>query len=204
MLYHLLRRKSGQSIQEMYMIKMIKYFFLVETVFLFCLDDDYVNYDFTQLLVCGLILLMYFIGKIRKQQRRQLIFQAQNQNQPRMLQHGFNLKAEIIVISMAMLFFGFFIIYPEIAQNPISNWFQRSVISFQKSPLGFIFNIVGFFFLLTIIFKMVNGIFFLALGRPLIQPRVSFGSGNNNFGSQNQSSEEERKDDDFDDYEEVK
>ena len=202
MLYHLVRSRSGQGVAEMYMIKMIKYFFLVEVAFLFCMDENFLNYDIRQLVICGLILIMYFIGKMQKQQKRQLIFQMQVNNQPRMLQHGFNLRAEISVIIIALAFYALFIIFPSLAKNGISIWFHSSILSIQQAPIfGFIFNVIGFFFVISIIIKMINGISFLITGAPFFRSQFNVGQ---MPPRDDDEKNDKRNDDDFDDYEEVK
>ncbi len=201
--YHLLRGSAKRTVTEVYTIKMIKYFFLVEVVFLFCLDPGFYTYDLRQLILCALILTMYLIGKMQKQQTRQVIFQMQVNRQPRMLQHVFNFRAEVAMIVVALSFFALLSFFPQLARNPVSIWFHDSIHSIQNTPVfGFIFNIVGFFFLLSIIFKLVNGLAYLITGNPVFRTQSGF---SRTRGQQDQGEESsEGDDDDFDDYEEVK
>ena len=107
----------------------------------------------------------------------------------------FNLKAEIGVIIFAVLFFIAFIFFPEYAKNPLSIWFHENILGLEKAPiLGFIFKIIGFFFLINILMKMMNAIMLLIAGKPLAQA-----SSSSHFENQN----DQRKEDEFDDYEEL-
>lgn len=184
----LLRAGSQRTIGEVYLLKAIKYFFLVDVTFLFCsvgINSKMVVVD--QGIVAGIVLLTYFIGKLQQKQNQMRIFQM-GINQMPMVQNLFNLKAEMIVIAIAMVMFGAFWFYPAIAYNPLSQWFHDSIMNIEDTPVfGFIFKVIGFFFMISMIFKVVNAFTFLISG--------AAGSMNNTSGG--------RSDDDFDDYEEI-
>ena len=106
----------------------------------------------------------------------------------------FNLKAEIGVIVFAVLFFVGFIFFPEYAKNPLSIWFHQNILDIEKAAiLGFIFKVIGFFFLVNIIMKMINAFTLLLSGTPIVQSSASTTFQN----------EKPKKEDDFDDYEEL-
>ncbi len=189
--YQLLRAGSVKSIAEDYVIKMIKYFFLVDVTFLFCTEDNDININ--QLIITALVLLTYFIGKLQNQQNRvesfKIIANGIAKNSIR-----FDIRAEIFVISFAILFFTGFTFYPQYASNPISIWFCESIDSINNAAFfGFIFKIIGFFFLINMIMKMVNAFSMILAGKPLTSRRSS--------GSKKDDSD--RNNNRFDDYEEI-
>jgi hypothetical protein len=165
-------------------MKVIQYLLLAEVTILFCESDQGGDYGHT--LTAGLILLMYFIGKVQNMQFKFAIIQIQgarfkSQTPP-------NMKVEFGVIALAMCFFAYLIYHPEIAANNLSVWFHDSIKSIEITPIfGFIFQIVGFFFSLTILMRMVNAISRILSGK-------SFGHSADNQSNNDQS---------FDDFEEI-
>ncbi|MDX1444862.1 hypothetical protein [Lishizhenia sp.] len=192
----LLRGVAPKSQVETYILKLIRYFFLVDVTFLFCVyqEDGMINYP--RLVVAGGVLLMYFLGKYQNAEVRNAFVQLQGRLMNRGGGETFNKKTEGIVILLSLGFFILFIIEPSFSQNPVSNWFYNSILNIEDTPIfGFVFKVVGFFFMVSILLKLVNGIQML-LGIP----------GRNNTGGPNhpnRSGLENRGDDDFDDYEEV-
>ena len=163
-----------KTIFEVYLIKGIKYIFLVDVTFLFCLDIDKQNISLYNLIMAGLILLTYFIGKLQNKQNRLAMFQMMGNGMVK-TDKTFNVKAEIGVISIALIVFALFIPYPEIANNPISIWFHESILKIEDTPIfGFIFKVIGFFFLVGMISKMLNAFTFLISGRPFVQTSSGF------------------------------
>lgn len=189
--YQLLRSGQTKSTPEQYIMKLIKYFFLVDVTFLFCIEKDDINMNL--LITTALVLLTYFIGKLQNQQNKVAMFQLVANGIPKN-NLKFDLKAEIFVIVFAILFFISFIFFPDYAKNPISIWFGESIKSIENaSVFGFIFKIIGFFFLVSMIMKMLNAISFLLSGQPLTSP------GKRNFHT-NDSNKDDSK---FDDFEEI-
>ena len=180
-----------RSLGEIYFIKAIKYVFLADVTFLFCMDNDNSNmFVMNQVIFSGIILLTYFIGKLQKSQNRSMFFKIAGANLPQR-QTSFNLRAESIVIVIALGVFVAFWFFPQYASNSISKWFHDSIINIEDTPVfGFIFKVIGFFFLLSLIFKMVNTFTFLLSGGKIgNQPP-------NNNGSDSDNNK-------FDDFEEI-
>jgi hypothetical protein len=188
-LLNLLRMGKKPTIGEYYVWKFIQYFFLVNVTFLFSLEDETSNLILiNELILSGLILVLYFSGKFQNKQMQDQLFQVSSRNP--MFKSMFSTKAEIAVISLALGAFIAFSFLPEYAKNPISMWFYESIIDIETTPVfGFIFKIIGFFVLLGILFKLVNGFFYLISGGPLISIRSAIKT---------------KKESDFDDYEELK
>lgn len=192
LIYFVLRGRGNRNEGETYLIKGLKYFFLVEVTFIFTLKEGMINLN--QMLITCLVLLAYFVGKLQNQQKKRMLFQmvmnGAQQNQP----STFNLKAEIGVIIFAISFFITFIFYPELANNSLSNWFRINILEIEKTPIiGFIFKLIGFFFLVSIIMKMTNALMLLVTGKIKTEP-IS-----NHFENTNKTKDKN----DFDDYEEV-
>ncbi len=166
-------------------IKTLQYLLLAEVTILFCTSD---NGDYlAEAVTTGLILLMYFIGKMQNQRLKFMMVQFQGQglnvpNKP-------NMKAELGVIILAMALFTFLVVNPVFADNQISNWFFTSIKDIETTPVfGFIFGIVGFFFRLSIIFRMVNSISMILSGKAF---------------EKQPSAETNEQSDKFDDFEEI-
>jgi hypothetical protein len=179
-----------RTIVEVYLIKSIKYLFLVNVTFLFCLDINQQDVTLKNLLPSAIILLMYFIGKFQQKQKQiRLMGSFGNES----FNEVFNIRAEIVLITAAIVLFISFIYFPQYASNGVANWFRESIIDLETTVLiGFIFKVIGFFFLVGMIIKMVNAVIYILSGQPFIDIQTSINSG-----------KEKRKSDDFDDFEEV-
>lgn len=189
--FMLLSAGRKRSLVEVYIIRAVKYFFLVDVTFLFCLTGiDAQMIVLNQVVFAGIILLMYFTGKLQQNQNKSILmsFGSPGFQRPQPL---FDLRAELIVIALSLAFFALFWFFPDLAVNPISSWFHESIIDIEDTPVfGFIFKIIGFFFLVNILFKMLNGITFLLSGAAFRKPT-------------HRNNKQQRDDDQFDDFEEI-
>lgn len=163
---------------------------MVTVAFRFALDDRFGlqgSADITGYIISALILLAYLIGKAEAKNNR-IKFYANFGNLRRFELTPFDRNKELMLIGFAVLVYAYFVLFPQGSYNVITNWFVDSIVSISDTPVfGWIFKIIGFFFLLMVIMRFVNG-FFALFGLTQTQ-----GTGINR-----------RKDDDFDDYEEVK
>lgn len=177
----------NRSIGEIYLIKAIKYFFLVDVTFLFCIDGSHSKLVvLEQFVIAAVVLLTYFLGKMEQKQMQMRFFQMGINGMNLNRKTNYNQRAEILTISLALFIYSCFWFKPEIAYNPLSIWFHTSITDIADTPVfGFIFKVIGFFFMLTIIFRFVNAISQLLNG--------------------NRSSRYEppQSDDGFDDFEEI-
>lgn len=190
----LLRAGRQKTVVDEYVLKFFQYFFLVNVTFLFCVQKNNASILMPQeLILAGLILILYFTGKLQNNQNRFMLFQMSGTNLPQ-FQSLFNLRGEIIVITLSMAYFVALIFFPEYASNPISNWFYESILDIETTPVfGFIFKVIGFFVLLGILSKLANGLTFLITGAPLITVNRQF----------KRTDKDENKEDKFDDFEEL-
>jgi len=173
---------------ETYILKGIKYAFLVNVTFLFSVDLNKHQINFYNLMPSALVLITYFVGMLQQRQRQQL-FMGQLGKSTAV---GITIKAEIILITLSSFLFIGLLWYPQFAENAVALWFQRSILDIESTVIiGFIFKIIGFFFLLGMIFKMLNALNYLISGKPLFDIKSRFSNMN-------------KKDDThFDDFEEL-
>ena len=187
----LLKLISGgkkQTLGEIYFSKAIQYIFLANVTVLFGIQNNGVNWSNS--FFSGLILSMYFIGKLQKNERKNILFNQFNGLMKKQ-NNSFERKYENIIIGLALCSYIAFLFFPFLGENPVSKWFFDEIISFQKMPiLGFIFKVIGFFFLINILIKISNGILFLI-------------SGNLSNKNIHPNSDSSNKNDEFDDYEEI-
>lgn len=174
-------------------LKLIQYILIADITIMFCeRKSDSLQLD---LALSGLILLIYFIGKVQQIRMKRLFVQIQGQQFGQKPAFKPNMNLEFGVIALSMGFFAFLAFYPEYAVNAASTWFYKNIIGIEKAPFfGFIFKIVGFFFTLSILFRMVNAFSVLLSGQAFKQPNDKDPNQNN------------RGNDDtyrFDEYEEV-
>lgn len=177
-----------RSLAQTYLFKAIKYFFLVDVTFLFCMNGNASSMVIiNQVIFAGIILITYFLGKLQQNQNRQLLFRVVNAGMPMQRNSNFSMQLEIIVIGLAVLSFGLFWYFPQYSQNPISMWFYESIVNIEDTPVfGFVFKVIGFFFLINLIFKMINAFNYLITG-----------------GKQQGGQNPPQDDNHFDDYEEI-
>ena len=167
-------------------LKTVQYFLIAELTILFCNQDA--SNSVQQTILTGLILLMYFVGKVQNTQFKFAMIQIQGRQfqQPEKP----NMQLEFGLVVLAMTFFGFLSFFPEYADNAVSKWFYTSITDIETTPIfGFIFKIVGFFFTLTILFRMIGAVSLILSGR--------------GFGNSNRGNSQKKQDNQFDDYEEV-
>ncbi|PKR80863.1 hypothetical protein CW751_06745 [Brumimicrobium salinarum] len=197
---NVLRGGKPKMLFEVYLIKSVRYLFLVDVIFLFAIKQASGMLILNDILLAGMILLIYFIGKIQSKQQRQSIFQVRGQaNIPGVqsflngIKPAFDIRLEIAVVVLAVsVLFGFYFA-PHLASNTISNWFLESILNIEDTPVfGFIFKVIGFFFMMSVIFKIIGSIMTLLSG------------GNRGNQYDDQDDDDNGDDDHFDDYTEVK
>lgn len=185
-----------KTVGEVYLSKGVKSIFLVNVLFLYGLDDGQNEIDLFNMIVSGLVLILYFVGQMQKnEQQAAMMEKYSNLLRGMGTNSRFNKKAEIIVLSISVIFYASLFFLPEFTKNPIALWFYETVTEIEKTPLiGFIFKIIGFFFLLSILVKIFNGFNYLISGKPFINVKTGFYSGR----------KKDKDDDSFDDFEEIK
>lgn len=193
-----LRGLRSATLFETYAVKAIKYFFLANVTFGFCIeispiDPSYIL-DWQRLMAGGVILLTYLLGKFQKQQERLQFFGGFNMPQ---MKQVYSLPLEISLLVFVTVEFIVFYFFPFLTENALAGWFENSIKSLENAfLLGFIFKIIGFFFLIGIFIKLLNTINVVLSGKPLFVSMTSFTQG----GAPQQTEDEEQQ---YTDYEEV-
>lgn len=182
-----------RTLGEIYLLKTIKYLFLVNVTFLFCLeqmDEPVFQVNYLSLAPSFMILMVYFLGKLQQKEQR---IQFMTNFTQGMNDLPFNRNWEIGLLVLSAFAFVGFVCFPNYAENGISRWFQRSILDIENTVLiGFIFKIIGFFFLLGLFVKMLNALNYIISGKPMVNVRTGMGTRNN-----------ASNDDSFDDFEEI-
>ena len=118
-------------------LKAIQFFLIVAVAVLFS-SEDMDNSTYTTW-ITGLILAMYFIGKVQKTQFRNMFIQVQGMNFNNTYKP--NMPLEFGIVGFAMILFIGMILHPEYAQNNVTTWFYESIIQIESTPIfGFIFK----------------------------------------------------------------
>ena len=143
-----------------YLIKAIKYLFLVNVIFLLSIGENQNGLINQQSLVpVVFILFLYFIGKFQKNQNTNALFSRMGVQSSKT---QFNVRYEIGLISLSFLTFVLLVLEPNIANNAVAIWFKESIIDIETTRIiGFIFKVIGFFFLLNILTKTINSFHYI-------------------------------------------
>jgi len=176
---------------EYYLIKSAKYLFLVNVLVLFCLNKTKTEITFINIAPTLSIFCIYLIGRLQNDERKsmiQLSFFGKERNKSG-AKSNFNRRNEIMLIIGALIAFVVLAFNADYAKNNIAEWFYRSIIDIEQTAIiGYIFKFIGVLFLINMIFKMIGAISYILNGGPIIDVKSRI---------------KNKKDDEFDDYEEV-
>ena len=176
---------------EYYLIKSAKYLFLVNVLVLFCLNKTKTEITFINIAPTLSIFCIYLIGRLQNDERKsmiQLSFFGKERNKSGATSN-FNRRNEIILIIGALIAFVVLAFNADYAKNNIAEWFYASIIDIEQTAIiGYIFKFIGVLFLISMIFKMIGAISYILNGGPMIDAKSRI---------------KNKKDDEFDDYEEV-
>ena len=176
---------------EYYLIKSAKYLFLVNVLVLFCLNKTKTEITFINIAPTLSIFCIYLIGRLQNDERKSMIqlsfFGKQTNNSD--AKSNFNRRNEIVLIIGALIAFVVLVFNADYAKNNIAEWFYTSIIDIEETAIiGYIFKFIGLIFLISMIFKMIGAISYILNGGPMIDAKSRI---------------KNKKDDEFDDYEEV-
>ena len=176
---------------EYYLIKSAKYLFLVNVLVLFCLNKTKTEITFINIAPTLSIFCIYLIGRLQNDERKSMIqlsfFGKQTNNSD--AKSNFNRRNEIVLIIGALIAFVVLVFNADYAKNNIAEWFYTSIIDIEETAIiGYIFKFIGVIFLISMIFKMIGAISYILNGGPIIDTKSRI---------------KNKKDDEFDDYEEV-
>ena len=187
----LLVGRNQRTILEIYLIKSAKYLFLVNVLVLFCLNKTKTEITFINIAPTLSIFCIYLIGRLQNDERKSVIqlsfFGKQTNNSD--ATSNFNRRNEIILIIGALIAFVILAFNADYAKNNIAEWFYTSIIDIEETAIiGYIFKFIGVLFLISMIFKMIGALSYIINGGPMIDVKSRI---------------KNKKDDEFDDYEEV-
>lgn len=192
MAWQLLIGTRKRTLGEIYLVKTVKYLFLVNVTFLFCLeqmDEPIFQINYQHIVPSFIILMVYFLGKLQKKEQR---IQMMSNFTQGMKDIPFNRQWELALIVLSGFTFAGLVFFPQFSENVISIWFKNRILDIEKAVLiGFIFKVIGFFFLIGMFSKMLNALNYIISGKPLVQVNSSF------------SAKKDPSDDSFDDFEEI-
>ena len=176
---------------EYYLIKSAKYLFLVNVLVLFCLNKTKTEITFINIAPTLSIFCIYLIGRLQNDERKSMIqlsfFGKQTNNSD--AKSNFNRRNEIVLIIGALIAFVVLVFIADYAKNNIAEWFYTSIIDIEETAIiGYIFKFIGVIFLISMILKMIGAISYILNGGPMIDAKSRI---------------KNKKDDEFDDYEEV-
>ena len=176
---------------EYYLIKSAKYLFLVNVLVLFCLNKTKTEITFINIAPTLSIFCIYLIGRFQNDERKsifQLSFFGKQMNNSNATSN-FNRRNEIILIIGALIAFVLLAFNADYAKNNIAEWFYASIIDIEETAIiGYIFKFIGVLFLISMIFKMIGALTYILNGGPMMNVKSRI---------------KNKKDDEFDDYEEV-
>jgi hypothetical protein len=193
-----------------YILRIIKYFLLVAVtarfVYLTSESEVLIHSEKTKIIISSIVLGLYLIGKLQKREMFAQFSMINNQTLKGFVTY-FDPKIERILVIGAMLLFVGFLIYPQIVNRSVVNWFTNSIIDLSSAFFfGFIFKVIAFFFIISIFNRGANIIGLLIQGKSIQQekPKNPFSNFNGRFNS-NQSEPKPplTDDDEFTDYEEI-
>jgi hypothetical protein len=176
---------------EYYLIKSAKYLFLVNVLVLFCLNKTKTEITFINIAPTLSIFCIYLIGRLQNDERKSMIqlsfFGKQTNNSD--ATSNFNRRNEITLIIGALIAFVILAFNADYAKNNIAEWFYTSIIDIEETAIiGYIFKFIGVLFLISMIFKMIGALSYIINGGPVIDVKSRI---------------KNKKDNEFDDYEEV-
>ncbi|MBT6030664.1 MAG: hypothetical protein HOH13_10180 [Crocinitomicaceae bacterium] len=111
-------------------------------------DHDSGSYAF--MVLGGIVLYFYLLSKLNK--KKNIVTLFGNQSAPSMTK--IDKLVEVILIVITLLFYLFTLLFPEIANHAVNNWFYTKIqLIYDTVLLNFIFGIIGIVFLIRILFQ---------------------------------------------------
>ncbi len=191
-----------------YVLRIIKYFLLVAVtarfVFLTSENEVLIHSAKAKIIISSIVLGLYLIGKLQKREMFAQFSMINNQTLKGFVTY-FDPKIERILVLGSLLLFIGFLIYPQVVNRPVINWFTQSIIDLSSAFFfGFIFKVIAFFFIISIFNRGANIIGLLIQGKSLnkTQSKPPFGGFNPNQKSTD-SQPSFTDDEGFTDYEEI-
>lgn len=186
-----------------YTLRIVKYFLLVSVtanyIAKFQGSDLDTKVGITNLIVGTIVMALYLLGKL---QNRAVLSQLGQHPLFTRFANSVDPKVERFLLLGSIAYFISCLVYPQMVDNKLVNWFTDSIQSIYDTPvIGWIFRIIAFFFLINILMRAANVIGRLLNGQSLTGPGVKteFRYRERRFESGNSKDDE----DGFTDYEDI-
>lgn len=186
-----------------YVLRIVKYFLLVSVTanFISNMEPSQVgiNSKTTLIIVGAIVLALYLLGKL---QNRAVLQQLGQNPLFARFANTIDPKVERFLLLGSVTYFVFCLLYPQMVDNGLVNWFSDSIVNIYDTPIiGWVFSVIAFFFLINTLMRAANVVSRLLNGQSLTSGTQNkrFDSNQKPFSNTtNQSSE-----DGFADYEDV-
>ncbi|MBK9591136.1 MAG: hypothetical protein IPO32_06420 [Crocinitomicaceae bacterium] len=186
-----------------YTLRIVKYFLLVSVtanyIAKFQGSDLDTNVGLTNLIVGTIVMTLYLLGKL---QNRAVLSQLGQHPLFTRFANSVDPKVERFLLLGSIAYFVACLIYPQMVDNRLVNWFTDSIQNIYDTPIiGWIFSVIAFFFLISILLRAANVIGRLLNGQSITSPGVktNFGNRQNRFDSTQSNNDTNG----FADYEDV-
>lgn len=154
LLFKLLTLSGSGNRLESYILKGLNLYFLSSLTAMKALDymsgkDMDIVSQRAYLITGAVVLYLYLYGKMERGR-----FKMQVSGSFRNIRVTHKLKGEEWLIPLALLLYSFSMLYPQILDNRINNWFYQSIGDLYNAPIiGWIIGFVGILFLIGMIFN---------------------------------------------------
>ncbi len=138
---------------EKYILRVSQSYFLASVSALATINYGQHFYSLNVLVVVGsIVLFLYLINKI--EQRRKVMQFNMQLNKNYVSFNSSNLKYDIIVALLTVIFYVYAVYSPACVQNGINDWLYESITNlYDMFFVGFVIGIIGVFFIISIFIK---------------------------------------------------
>ena len=188
-----------------YIFRIIKYFLLVSVTANFvsfeATGDALATPDTAHISVAAAVLGLYLLGKF---QNRAVLNQISQNPMLSKFMPKVDPKVEMFLLVGSLVYFVSCLLYPQMVNNGLVNWFRESIYSIYETPvIGWIFQIIAFFFLISIIMRGINVIGRILSGQSIMNTPTNGGSFTYKSSGTFFEDDKEEDQDGFSDYEDV-
>ena len=154
-LYKSVREKPSKL--EMILLRVLGYYFLASLTVIYVFDPFNLTNpnsgSFAFMSLGGIVLYFYLISKMNK--RKNIITPFSNQKAQNVSEY--DIKIEAILIGVTLLFYIVALLYPEIGNHALNDWFYMKIqLIYDTFILNFIFGLIGIAFLIQILVQGMN------------------------------------------------
>lgn len=143
--------KTGEV--EKYILRVSQSYFLASVSALATINYGEHFYSLNVLVILGsVILFLYLINKI--EQRKKMMQFNMQLNKDYVTFNSLNLKYDIIVAILTVIFYVYAVYSPSCVQNGVNDWLYEAITNlYNMFFIGFVIGIIGVFFIISIFIK---------------------------------------------------